>query len=131
MLRRPLSFTIQAFGARVFSGRRKIKFDFVHKGKVTSVEGFQGDTILQVALDNEFKPLEGACEGTMACSTCHVILPKNLHEILDEPCEQEQDLLDLAPGVEPSSRLGCQIQISKDFEGQQIKLPDTFSNQMV
>lgn len=53
--------------------------------------------------------LEGACEASLACSTCHVILPNDVYDRLDEPVEEEEDLLDLAYGLTHTSRLGCQV----------------------
>lgn len=72
--------------------------------------------------------LECACGGVMACSTCHVILDSSLYAQLDRPCEAEQDMIDLACGVTNTSRLGCQIKISKAFEGKTITIPDGVSN---
>ena len=65
-----------------------------------------GESLLQVAHNNEVE-LEGACESSLACSTCHVILDKKIFESLPEACEEEEDLLDLAYGLTQTSRLGC------------------------
>lgn len=88
-----------------------------------------GTTILEAA-KNVHAPLPGACEGSLACSTCHVILEsKEDFEITkqnlenNELLEEEEDLLDMAPEVSPTSRLGCQIIVSKDMEGMVFKLP--------
>ncbi len=56
--------------------------------------------------------LEGACEASLACSTCHVILPKKIYDNLTPPVDEEEDLLDLAFGLTPTSRLGCQVKIT-------------------
>ena len=70
--------------------------------------------ILQIAHENKID-LEGACESSLACSTCHVILdPKDYSGII-EPSEQEQDMLDLAYGVTSTSRLGCQLMVQDLF----------------
>ncbi|EER08417.1 2Fe-2S ferredoxin, putative [Perkinsus marinus ATCC 50983] len=66
-----------------------------------------GWSLLDVAHLNDVE-LEGACEGQMACSTCHCILSQDLFDSLPEPTDEEEDLLDLAPGLEDTSRLGCQ-----------------------
>merc|ERR1719238_1281901 len=68
-------------------------------------------------------PLEGACEGSVACSTCHVILPSQIYSSLDEPSETEEYCLDLAPGLSETSRLGCQVRVHDGFEGAVIDLP--------
>ena len=72
--------------------------------------------------------LEGACESSLACSTCHVILDDAIYDDLEEPCEEEEDLLDLAYGLTHTSRLGCQIKVSRDMEGMEVKLPSATRN---
>lgn len=68
-----------------------------------------GRSLLEVAHDNEIE-LEGACEGSLACSTCHVVVEdEDLFDKLGEPCEDELDMLDLAFGLTETSRLGCQV----------------------
>lgn len=67
----------------------------------------------------------GACGGECACSTCHVILmsPSAILETIEEPGEQENDLLDLAVGVTDSSRLGCQVRVHSRLDGLEVRLP--------
>ena len=72
--------------------------------------------------------LEGACESSLACSTCHVILDDAIYDDLEEPCEEEEDLLDLAYGLTHTSRLGCQIKVTRDMEGMEVKLPSATRN---
>ena len=67
-----------------------------------------GESILDVAHNNDVD-LEGACESSLACSTCHVILPTEIYDELEEPVEEEEDMLDLAYGLTHTSRLGCQV----------------------
>ena len=67
--------------------------------------------------------LEGACDASLACSTCHIILEKSIFNELPEPTEEEEDLLDLAAGVTNTSRLGCQVIVTEDMENMKIKLP--------
>ncbi|OMJ10352.1 Adrenodoxin-like protein 1, mitochondrial [Smittium culicis] len=69
-----------------------------------------------------------ACECSCACSTCHVILESELYDKLEEPTDEELDMLDLAFGLTETSRLGCQIQASKLLEGAKIKLPSATRN---
>ncbi|KAF4740854.1 Adrenodoxin, mitochondrial [Perkinsus olseni] len=64
----------------------------------------------------------------MACSTCHCILSQDLYDSLPEPSEEEEDLLDLAPGLEDTSRLGCQVKVTEDMDGQEVKLPPSTVN---
>ena len=72
----------------------------------TEVLAREGETLLEVAHNNGID-LEGACESSLACSTCHVILEDGTYDRLEEPCEEEEDLLDLAYGLTHTSRLGC------------------------
>ena len=67
--------------------------------------------------------LEGACEGSMACSTCHVIVDKDWYERLAPPSEEESDILDLAVGLTRTSRLGCQIRLSEALDGLVVRVP--------
>ena len=66
----------------------------------------EGESLLEVAHNNSVD-LEGACEQSLACSTCHVILEQEIYDQLEEPVEEEEDLLDLAYGLTHTSRLGC------------------------
>ena len=75
--------------------------------------------------------LEGACEGSLACSTCHVIVDPAWFDKLSEPTEDEEDMLDLAFGLERTSRLGCQIIMSEELDGLEVRLPAETRNAMV
>eukprot|EP00640_Fibrocapsa_japonica_P006148 CAMPEP_0113937192 /NCGR_PEP_ID=MMETSP1339-20121228/3869_1 /TAXON_ID=94617 /ORGANISM="Fibrocapsa japonica" /LENGTH=110 /DNA_ID=CAMNT_0000939867 /DNA_START=259 /DNA_END=591 /DNA_ORIENTATION=- /assembly_acc=CAM_ASM_000762 len=86
-----------------------------------------GANILRVAHANNID-LEGACEGVVACSTCHVVLEDELFDRLEEASEEEEDMLDQAPGLTPTSRLGCQVIIEEHMEGALIKLPSVTRN---
>ncbi len=66
---------------------------------------------------------EGACEGSLACSTCHVIVEPEDYERLSEPTEDEEDMLDLAFGLTETSRLGCQIIMTEELDGLTVRLP--------
>ncbi|SOV79231.1 adrenodoxin-type ferredoxin, putative [Plasmodium sp. gorilla clade G3] len=86
-----------------------------------------GDSILKVAHDNHIN-IEGACEGFCACSTCHVIIDEKFHDLLPEPLDNEIDMLELAPCITETSRLGCQIKLSKELDGMKIQLPPMTRN---
>ena len=81
------------------------------------INGKVGDNLMYLAHryqhDNPAVALEGACEASLACSTCHVIVSPQHYDILPEASEEEEDMLDLAPCLESTSRLGCQIQARK------------------
>lgn len=98
-------------------------------GTQTPVEVAEGASVLQAAWDNEID-IEGACEGCMACSTCHVIIDEPHFAALPDPSDEEEDLLDLAWGVRPTSRLGCQVTATAETDGMIITLPATTNNQM-
>ena len=89
-----------------------------------------GDSVLDIAHDNQIA-IEGACEGSMACSTCHVIIDKSWYQKLDEVSEDEEDMLDLAFGLTRTSRLGCQIVITEEMDGLVVSLPKETRNMLL
>lgn len=99
-------------------------------GEKKEVDAPIGLSVLEIAHKNDIS-LEGACEGSLACSTCHVIVDEKYFDILDEPTEDEEDMLDLAFGLTHTSRLGCQIKISEELDGLTLKLPEATRNIMV
>jgi ferredoxin len=104
------------------------KITFVNKdGTETTVDAPIGLSVLEIAHHNDID-LEGACEGSLACSTCHVIVDKEFYNQLDEASEEEEDMLDLAFGLTSTSRLGCQIIISEKLDGLKIRLPKETKN---
>lgn len=86
-----------------------------------------GLSILEIAHQNDID-LEGACEGSLACATCHVILDEEFYNKLKKPSEEEEDMLDLAFGLTHTSRLGCQIIITEEFNGMKVYLPSATRN---
>lgn len=91
-------------------------------GEKVVVEANEGDDLLTLAHRNKIA-LEGACEGSLACSTCHVIVDKSYFNKLDEAVDDEEDMLDYAFGLTSTSRLGCQIKMSKALNGITVTLP--------
>ncbi len=75
--------------------------------------------------------IEGACEGALACSTCHVIVDPEDYEKLPEPTEDEEDMLDLAFALTHTSRLSCQIIMTEEMDGLTVTLPAATRNMMV
>ncbi|KAG6622693.1 2Fe-2S ferredoxin [Phytophthora cinnamomi] len=102
------------------AGRRgfaQVTFTFVDgEGESTRVTAEEGQTLLDVAHENDVE-LEGACGGELACSTCHLVFEKRIFDGLPEISEEEEDMLDLAWGLTDTSRLGCQVAVTKDMEG--------------
>jgi 2Fe-2S ferredoxin len=92
------------------------------QGNRREVDAPNGLSVLEVAHKHGID-LEGACEGSLACSTCHVIIDPNWFEVLKDPTEDEEDMLDLAFGLTKTSRLGCQIVMSEELDGLVVSLP--------
>ncbi len=88
-----------------------------------------GLSVLEIAHKNNID-LEGACEGSLACSTCHVVVLGDDFERLAEPTDDEEDMLDLAFGLTPTSRLGCQIIMTEELDGLTVSLPAGTRNMM-
>jgi 2Fe-2S ferredoxin len=82
----------------------------------------EGASVLDMAHAHDID-LEGACEGSMACSTCHVIVDKDWIDRLPPASEEESDILDLAVGLTRTSRLGCQIRLTQALDGLVVRVP--------
>ncbi len=93
------------------------------------VEAEPGQRLLDVAWAAR-EPLEGACEGVMACSTCHVIVDAGHFERLPPATEEEEDLLDLAAHATRTSRLACQIILTEDMKSLNVRIPPGATNWM-
>lgn len=91
------------------------------------IRGKIGDNILYLAHRYEI-PMEGACEASLACTTCHIYVKNDYLDKLNPAEEQEDDLLDLAPFLKENSRLGCQIILTKCMEGIEFELPKATRN---
>jgi ferredoxin, 2Fe-2S len=88
-----------------------------------------GLSVLEIAHLHDID-VEGACEGSLACSTCHVVVDPEWYDKLEEPSEEEEDMLDLAFGLTHTSRLGCQIRMSEELDGLTVALPSGTHNMM-
>ena len=99
----------------------KVRFE-TSKGESVEVEAKPGDILLTVA-QGAGMPLEGTCEGQMACSTCHVWVEREWFGKLPAASEDEEDMLDLAYGVRPTSRLSCQIVLEEALDGLTVTVP--------
>ena len=91
-------------------------------GTRREVDAPLGLSVLEIAHRHEID-IEGACEGSLACSTCHVIVDPDWYELLKEATEDEEDMLDLAFGLTQTSRLGCQIIMTEELDGLTVRLP--------
>ncbi|KAG0307683.1 hypothetical protein BGZ98_010102 [Dissophora globulifera] len=107
------------------------KVNFITQdGETVTVEANDGESLLDVARANDLD-VEGACEASLACSTCHLILDEESYNKLEEPSDEENDMLDLAFGLTDTSRLGCQVLMSKELDGLIAKIPSATRNMYV
>src|SRR5579885_224874 len=99
------------------------KMVFIERdGTAREVEAPIGASVLELA-HHKGIDIEGACEGSLACSTCHVIVDPEWYDLLIEASEDEEDMLDLAANLTATSRLGCQIVITEELDGLTVRLP--------
>ncbi|KAM5539790.1 hypothetical protein V8D89_006603 [Ganoderma adspersum] len=108
----------------------KVHFKDSKGNLIKTVEANEGDDILAIAHEYDID-LEGACEGSVACSTCHVILDQDSYDKLPEPEDDENDMLDMAFGLTDTSRLGCQVRLTRDLDGITATLPAATRNMFV
>jgi 2Fe-2S ferredoxin len=99
-------------------------------GRQREVDAPLGLSVLEIAHKNGID-IEGACEGSLACSTCHVIIDPEWYDLLKEASEDEEDMLDLAFGLTATSRLGCQIIITEELDGLTVRLPVSTRNMLI
>ncbi|MBF0358884.1 MAG: ferredoxin family 2Fe-2S iron-sulfur cluster binding protein [Magnetococcales bacterium] len=95
-----------------------------------TVEVEEGTSLMEAAHDNKVE-LEGACEGSLACSTCHVVVDPAWHDKIPEATDDEEDMLDQAFGLTATSRLGCQIIMTKALDGLVVTIPEYSKNMSV
>jgi ferredoxin, 2Fe-2S len=104
------------------------KMVFIERdGTRREVDAPLGLSVLEIAHKHGVD-IEGACEGSLACSTCHVIVDAEWYELLKEASEDEEDMLDLAFGLTKTSRLGCQIIMTEELDGLTVALPQATRN---
>ena len=99
-------------------------------GTRREVDAPVGLSVLEIAHRNDVD-IEGACEGSLACSTCHVIVQDDWYGRLPEASEDEEDMLDLAFDLQKTSRLGCQLIMSEALDGLTVKLPGAARNMLL
>lgn len=106
------------------------KITFIDRdGEAQTFDAPEGLSVLEVAHRHGID-IEGACEGSLACSTCHVVVEPEWFDKLPEASEDEEDMLDLAFGLTKTSRLGCQIIMNDDLDGLTVRLPAGTRNAM-
>ncbi len=93
------------------------------QGNRKEIDAPNGDTLMEAAIENDVD-IDAACEGSLACATCHLILDQATYDRLGPPSEDETDMLDLAFGLTATSRLSCQIRVSDDLDGAVVTVPE-------
>ena len=93
------------------------------EGTEKSVEADNGLSVMEIARDNDLD-IEGTCGGSISCCTCHVIIDKDWFSIVGGPNPDEEDMLDLAVGLQPTSRLSCQIEVTNELDGLRMTIPE-------
>lgn len=107
------------------------KMTFINPdGTRAEVEAPEGLSVLEIAHRNKIE-LEGACEGSLACSTCHIVVAPEWYDRLAAAEEDEEDMLDLAFGLTSTSRLGCQIIMKPELDGLVVSVPAATRNMSV
>ena len=96
-------------------------------GTRKSVEAEPGHTLLEIA-QGAGLDVEGTCEGSLSCSTCHMIIAADWYARLPEASDEENDMLDLASGLTRTSRLGCQLVMESGWDGMEVRLPSVVRN---
>jgi len=94
------------------------------KGTSRTVEGEVGATVMETAIKHGVPEIEAECGGACACATCHVHVDETWLEKTGEPSAMEEDMLDFAYDVKPSSRLSCQIKVREDLDGLVVRTPE-------
>ncbi len=105
----------------------KVRFVSADGAQLKEVDARPGDNLLEVA-QAAGQPLEGTCEGQMACSTCHVIIDPEFFALLPRASEDEEDMLDLAAATTRTSRLSCQIELTEQLDGLTVRMPGESRN---
>jgi ferredoxin len=100
----------------------RIRFFNQDGALIQTVEAAPGTRLLDLAQTNGH-PLEGSCEGAMACSTCHVLITGGDTALLPSPSDEEEDMLDFAVGASRASRLACQIILTQEIESLDVRMP--------
>lgn len=122
--------TLSVSGRAQSSSEDKITVHFINRdGETLTTKGKVGDSLLDVVVENNLDiDGFGACEGTLACSTCHLIFEQHIFEKLEAITDEENDMLDLAYGLTDRSRLGCQICLTKAMDNMTVRVPDAVSD---
>ena len=95
----------------------------LRNGELKKIDAEDGLTLMEVARDNDLG-IEGTCGGSISCCTCHVVIEKDWFSKVGPANPDEEDMLDLAVDLQPTSRLGCQIEVTTDLDGLIVNIPN-------
>ena len=95
----------------------------LRNGKFKKIDAEDGLTLMEVARDNDLG-IEGTCGGSISCCTCHVVIGKDWFSKVGPANPDEEDMLDLAVDLQPTSRLGCQIEVTPELNGLIVNIPN-------
>uniref|UniRef100_A0A4W4E1R2 2Fe-2S ferredoxin-type domain-containing protein n=1 Tax=Electrophorus electricus TaxID=8005 RepID=A0A4W4E1R2_ELEEL len=114
-----------------YSSQSKVLLHFVNQnGMKTSVTGTEGESLLDVVVKKNVQiDGFGACEGTLSCSTCHLIFEDSMYDRMETMADDEMDMLDLAYGLTKTSRLGCQVTLQPWMDGMTVRVPQEVKDQ--
>ena len=102
-----------------------VKITYIeHTGTPHEVSAEPGMTVMEAAVKNQVPGIEAECGGACACATCHVYVEEAWRETVGPPSEMEEDMLDFAFDVRPSSRLSCQIKVADKLDGLVVRVPE-------
>ncbi|CAK8163363.1 2Fe-2S ferredoxin [Candidatus Xenohaliotis californiensis] len=109
---------------------KQITINFItSSGEKKSILSPIGISLLEASQLNANTSMSGACGGAMACTTCHVALDSEWYNKVPEISEEENDMLDMAFNVQPTSRLGCQIMLTEDMDGMIVNIPEDIEDE--
>ncbi|TRY97071.1 hypothetical protein DNTS_027268 [Danionella cerebrum] len=116
--------------ASLLRAEEKVTVHFLNRdGKTITAKAPIGESLLDVVVNQELDiDGFGACEGTLACSTCHLIFEEDVYKKLGPITDEEMDMLDLAYGLTDTSRLGCQVCLRKELDGMILRVPDVIAD---
>ena len=101
------------------------KITFIEpSGKAHEVEAENGQTVMETAIKHMVPGIEAECGGALACATCHVYVDEAWTDVVGAPSAMEEDMLDFAYEVRPTSRLSCQIKVSDEIDGLIVSVPE-------
>ena len=92
-------------------------------GNARTVEAQAGSTVMETALRNSIPGIDAECGGACACATCHVYVAQDWIDVVGKASQMEEDMLDFAFDVRPTSRLSCQIKVTAALDGLQVSTP--------